>query len=77
MPQLRDSRSRVSRSESHAMDMTLRRIFGIETEYGISVTDADRDPDPGTVAMIMFRPIVAASRSTNTYTPVCRRWIPP
>ncbi|WP_455677325.1 proteasome accessory factor PafA2 family protein [Pseudoscardovia suis] len=68
MPQLRDSRSRVSRSESHAMDMTLRRIFGIETEYGISVTDADRDPDPGTVAMIMFRPIVAASRSTNTYT---------
>lgn len=50
------------------MDITLRRIFGIETEYGISVTGADRDPDPGTVAMIMFRPVVAASRSTNTYT---------
>ena len=49
-------------------DPSLRRIFGIETEYGISVTGAEREPDPGTVAMLMFRPVVAATRSTNTYT---------
>ncbi|MDD6373632.1 MAG: proteasome accessory factor PafA2 family protein [Bifidobacteriaceae bacterium] len=67
MPQLRDSRSRVSRSEAHPVDYSLRRIIGIETEYGISVTGAERDPDPGTVAMLMFRPVVAATRSTNTY----------
>ncbi|OZG51545.1 Pup--protein ligase [Pseudoscardovia radai] len=68
MPQLRDSRSRISMSDLPQADPSLRRIFGIETEYGISVTGAEREPDPGTVAMLMFRPVVAATRSTNTYT---------
>ena len=43
------------------------RIFGLETEYGVSVTGAGRSVDAGDVAMRMFRPIVSRSRSTNTY----------
>ncbi|WP_125968745.1 proteasome accessory factor PafA2 family protein [Bifidobacterium samirii] len=43
------------------------RIFGLETEYGVSVTGAGRPVDAGDVAMRMFRPIVSRSRSTNTY----------
>ena len=43
------------------------RIFGIETEYGVSVTGSDRPCDAGQTAMMMFQPIVAEARSTNTY----------
>mgnify|MGYP000733099201 CR=1 FL=1 len=43
------------------------RIFGIETEYGVSVTGADVPCDASQTAMMMFQPIVASARSTNTY----------
>ncbi|MDF7641005.1 proteasome accessory factor PafA2 family protein [Bifidobacterium sp. ESL0784] len=69
MPQLRDS------SNQGPGNTTLRspeydsfhRIFGIETEYGVSVTGASKPCDPGQVAMMMFAPILSRSRSTNTY----------
>nr|WP_243390348.1 proteasome accessory factor PafA2 family protein [Bifidobacterium margollesii] len=43
------------------------RIFGVETEYGVSVTGASHPVDSGQVAMTMFQPVVSRSRSTNTY----------
>lgn len=69
MPQLRDSSnqgpgSQVSHSSAYA---SLKRIFGIETEYGVSVTGADKPCDPGQVAMMMFAPVLSRARSTNTY----------
>lgn len=80
MPQLRDSGnhpiadgSAVGGHEGQANTTVLGlpdrfdRIFGIETEYGVSVTGADAPCDAGQVAMEMFRPIVAEARSTNTY----------
>ncbi|NEG95598.1 Pup--protein ligase [Bifidobacterium sp. SMB2] len=69
MPQLRDSRDtgagRGHAGAEHAHDFT--RIFGVETEYGVAVTESDKPVDPGQVAMTMFRPVVSRSRSTNTY----------
>lgn len=44
-----------------------RRIFGIETEYGISLTGVQEPYSPGQVAMAMFRPLVERLRSTNVY----------
>ena len=70
MPQLRDS---GNHSSSPLDAGTLRevhsfaRIFGIETEYGVSVTGADAPCDASQTAMMMFQPIVASARSTNTY----------
>ena len=70
MPQLRDS---GNHSSSPLDAGTLRevhsfaRIFGIETEYGVSVTGADVPCDASQTAMMMFQPIVASARSTNTY----------
>ncbi|MBW3091577.1 Pup--protein ligase [Bifidobacterium sp. 82T10] len=69
MPQLRDSGNSgpgatVERSPEFE---GFARIFGVETEYGVSVTGASRPVDAGQVAMTMFRPIVSRSRSTNTY----------
>ncbi|KAB8288946.1 Pup--protein ligase [Bifidobacterium ramosum] len=69
MPQLRDSGnsgpgSTVRQSPEFE---GFARIFGIETEYGVSVTGAGRPVDAGQVAMMMFQPIVSRSRSTNTY----------
>ncbi|WEV63411.1 proteasome accessory factor PafA2 family protein [Bifidobacterium sp. ESL0732] len=69
MPQLRDSSNqgpgnRTSRSPEYD---SFHRIFGIETEYGVSVTGANQPCDPGQVAMMMFAPILSRSRSTNTY----------
>ncbi|MCH4208677.1 proteasome accessory factor PafA2 family protein [Bifidobacterium sp.] len=71
MPQLRDSGN--SRSMPVG-DRRLRvnrfaRIFGIETEYGVSVTGADHSCSAGAAAAAMFRPVVSRSRSTNTYLP--------
>ena len=70
MPQLRDSGNHSTapldgrtRGEVDAFI----RIFGIETEYGVSVTGADAPCDAGQTAMMMFQPIVAQARSTNTY----------
>ena len=70
MPQLRDS---GNHSSSPLDAGTLRevhsfaRIFGIETEYGVSVTGADAPCDASQTAMMMFQPIIASARSTNTY----------
>ncbi|WEV71878.1 proteasome accessory factor PafA2 family protein [Bifidobacterium sp. ESL0790] len=69
MPQLRDSSnqgpgSQVPHSSAYA---SLKRIFGVETEYGVSVTGASKPCDPGQVAMMMFAPVLSRARSTNTY----------
>ena len=77
MPQLRDSGNHPVSDAPRRPDAEpasvpggadrFDRIFGIETEYGVSVTGADAACDAGTVAMEMFRPVVANTRSTNTY----------
>lgn len=69
MPQLRDSANsgaaaRVQRSPQFE---GFARIFGVETEYGVAVTGADRPVEAGQTAMMMFQPIVSRARSTNTY----------
>ncbi|MCI1673382.1 MAG: proteasome accessory factor PafA2 family protein [Bifidobacterium tibiigranuli] len=71
MPQLRES-GNDGASQGLQEDLEqdgFARIFGIETEYGVSVTGADKPCDAATVAMAMFRPVVTRSRSTNTYLP--------
>ncbi len=71
MPQLRDSGTRSLHATepvpSAEMERGFCRIFGVETEYGVAVTGAERPVDAGQVAMTMFQPIVSRSRSTNTY----------
>ncbi|NEG54250.1 Pup--protein ligase [Bifidobacterium platyrrhinorum] len=70
MPQLRDSGTRAAHEAGATPAAELDgfgRIFGVETEYGVSVTGADRPVDAGQVAMTMFRPVVSRARSTNTY----------
>ena len=70
MPQLRDSGNHSTAPlDAHTKDeiQSFARIFGIETEYGVSVTGLDRPCDAGQTAMMMFQPIVAEARSTNTY----------
>lgn len=68
MPQLRDSRDSGTGAHAGAEHATgFDRIFGIETEYGVAVTETTKPVDPGQVAMTMFRPVVSRSRSTNTY----------
>ncbi|MCQ9366803.1 Pup--protein ligase [Brevibacterium sp. 91QC2O2] len=48
----------------------MRRIFGIETEYGIAFTATDgRRLGPEEVARYLFRPIVAWGRSSNVFLP--------
>ncbi|MDF7663650.1 proteasome accessory factor PafA2 family protein [Bifidobacterium sp. ESL0763] len=71
MPQLRDSSNQGPGSEvPHSPQYeSLKRIFGVETEYGVSVTGASKPCDPGQVAMMMFAPVLSRSRSTNTYLP--------
>lgn len=73
MPQLRDSgthaltgagATHVPRSPQYA---TGARIFGIETEYGVSMTGGERHSDARQVASTMFMPVVVQARSTNTY----------
>lgn len=72
MPQLRDSANHPTHTPGHRDDGRADghghdRIFGIETEYGVSVTGADQPCDAGQVAMTMFQPVVSRARSTNTY----------
>ena len=73
MPQLRDSGTHAltgsdgvdaARSPQYG---TGERIFGIETEYGVSMTGGERRIDAREVAATMFLPMVAQARSTNTY----------
>ncbi|MFT9231506.1 MAG: proteasome accessory factor PafA2 family protein [Bifidobacterium sp.] len=69
MPQLRDShleamdhdRLRGSRGGAFA------RIFGIETEYGVSLTGTERLCPAPDIARTMFQPVISRARSTNTY----------
>ncbi len=70
MPQLRDSGTRSLHATEPVPSAEMDgfcRIFGVETEYGVAVTGAERPVDAGQVAMTMFQPIVSRSRSTNTY----------
>lgn len=67
MPQLRERG--LGGATDEAERDGFERIFGIETEYGVSVTGAGKPVDAGQVAMAMFRPVVSRSRSTNTYLP--------
>ena len=70
MPQLRDSGTR-SLHDAHVATQSemngFARIFGVETEYGISVTGVERPVQAAQVAMTMFQPVVSRSRSTNAY----------
>lgn len=69
MPQLRDSGNHGSWQEARRSSQFqgFARIFGVETEYGVSVTGSDRPVDAAQVAMMMFQPVVSRARSTNTY----------
>ena len=70
MPQLRDSGTRSPHASEPVPSAEMDgfcRIFGVETEYGVSVTGASKPVDAGQVAMTMFQPVVSRSRSTNTY----------
>jgi proteasome accessory factor A len=69
MPQLRDSSNHgPGKHTRHCEEYdSYARIFGLETEYGVSVTGTDQPCDSGQVAMMMFAPVISRSRSTNTY----------
>ena len=69
MPQLRDSGNHGSWQEARRSSQFqgFARIFGVETEYGVSVTGSDHPVDAAQVAMMMFQPVVSRARSTNTY----------
>ena len=48
----------------------LQRIFGLETEYGLtSVANARRQLNPDEVARYLFKPVVAWGRSNNVFLP--------
>ncbi|WP_418968833.1 proteasome accessory factor PafA2 family protein [Alloscardovia omnicolens] len=69
MPQLRDSSQSYDFSAAErSADTSFERIFGIETEYGVSVTGDEHTVDAAHAAAVMFEPVVTQSRSTNTYT---------
>lgn len=66
MPQLRDSSSYAPLEN---FDTSFERIFGIETEYGVSLTgvsDGERR-DAAAIAALMFDPVIRQEQSTNTY----------
>ena len=70
MPQPRDSGNHSTEpldGKTRGEVQSFARIFGIETEYGVSVTNTDRPCDASQTAMMLFQPIVAEARSTNTY----------
>ena len=57
MPQLRDSGTRSLHASEPVPSAEMDgfcRIFGVETEYGVSVTGASKPVDAGQVAMTMF-----------------------
>lgn len=66
MPQLHDSATRTTQVSEHRDDAA--RIFGLETEYGLSATHTEQPVEVASLAMMMFQPIVRRERSTNTYT---------
>lgn len=63
MPQLRDSGTRSLHASEPVPSAEMDgfcRIFGVETEYGVSVTGASKPVDAGQVAMTMFQPVCPA-----------------
>ena len=56
-------------ADGQGTDSDFRRIFGIETEYGLSLTGASAPYAAGRVAMAMFRPLIDKHGSTNIYLP--------
>ena len=62
MPQLHDSGSRAIQPSDQTHQHDFARIFGIETEYGVSVTDIPEPMDASHVAMTMFQPVVRRAR---------------
>ncbi|KFI68794.1 proteasome accessory factor PafA2 family protein [Bifidobacterium magnum] len=69
MPQLHSSanHARPATVRESAEYASFDRIFGIETEYGVSVTGADAPLEGANVAMAMFEPVMRRYRSTNTF----------
>ena len=57
MPQLRDSGNHGSWQEARRSSQFqgFARIFGVETEYGVSVTGSDHPVDAAQVAMMFYR----------------------
>lgn len=68
MPQLRTSSSAAPSKES-AQREGVSRIFGLETEYGVSVTGTQGIVSASEIALAMFKPVISRARSTNTYLP--------
>lgn len=64
---LHDSSNRGMSYANDALYNGFERIFGIETEYGLSVTGTQEPQDISALAMRMFEPIVRHARSTNVY----------
>ena len=56
-------------ADGQGTDSDFRRIFGIETEYGLSLTGTSGPYAAGRVAMAMFRPLIEKHGSTNIYLP--------
>ncbi|MBI0106068.1 proteasome accessory factor PafA2 family protein [Bifidobacterium polysaccharolyticum] len=56
-------------ADGQGTDSDFRRIFGIETEYGLSLTGAGGPYAAGRVAMAMLRPLIEKHGSTNIYLP--------
>ena len=49
--------------------MFTRRVMGVETEFGVAAYDGARQTlTPEEVARYLFRPVVAAHRSSNVFT---------
>lgn len=66
MAQLHDSASRREEG-GRVADDTAARIFGLETEYGVSLTGTARKFNASSVALEMFSPLTRTLRSTNAY----------
>lgn len=65
-PDTQETRHAVKRGQT-ARYQGFDRIFGLETEYGISVTGTQVPIEASHAAMTMFQPVVSRARSTNTY----------
>ena len=59
----------MAEGQGQGTDSDFHRIFGIETEYGLSLTGASAPYAAGRVAMAMFRPLIDKHGSTNIYLP--------
>ena len=70
MPQLRERSSEGVHDSSGASQFDgFDRIFGLETEYGVSLTGSHSPLPAAEVAAAMFEPVVSRWRSTNVFLP--------